>query len=268
MALGLSSRAISRRIETGDLVAVHKGVYAVGYVRLDPLARAAAAVLACGEDALLSHESAAALWDMGKWPEIPEVIVSSCRRRPGIHPHRCQTLTRRDITYQRGIRTTSPARTALDIAPETPIEQLIRGINDAENAGWLRRPQVIDVLARNPGHKGAPKLRYVVGLDPTRSRFEDDFSAQSVALGLPRPIMNATVAGYVVDALYPEHKVIVELDGWAYHRDRRSFENDRERDAATLEADHVTIRLTRERWRRDPQREAQRLHRILQHRAP
>lgn len=68
LALGLSSRAISRRIESGELVVVHAGVYAVGYVRTDPLARAAAAVLACGEDALLSHASAAALWDMGKGP--------------------------------------------------------------------------------------------------------------------------------------------------------------------------------------------------------
>jgi hypothetical protein len=266
--VGLSSRAIGRRVESGDLIPVHAGVYAVGYVRVDPLSRAAAAVLACGEDAILSHESAAALWGMGTWPAIPEVIACSRRRRPGIHTHRCPKLTRRDITHQRGIRTTSPARTTLDIALKTPIKQLIRAVNDAENAGWLRRNQVIDVLKRNPGHKGAPKLRYVVGLDPTRSGFEDDFPADCVAVGLPKPSMNAIVAGYVVDALFPEPKVIIELDSWAHHRDRASFESNRERDAATLDAGFVTVRLTWGRWQGDRRREAGRLHRILQQREP
>jgi len=183
LALGLSSRAISRRIESGELVVVHAGVYAVGYVRTDPLARAAAAVLACGEDAVLSHASAAALW-------------------------------------------------------------------------------------RNPRHPGAKRLRYVVGLDPTNSPFEDDFVTFAAMYGLPKPSMNAKVAGYTVDALFPEHKRIVELDSWAQHRDRSSFESDRERDAATLEADHVTIRLTWERRHRNPAREAERLHRILQRLTP
>ena len=148
--------------------------------KIHHLGSAAAAVLAGGEDAVLSHASAAALWDMGKWPTPPEVIASGHRRRPGIHVHRCSKLNRRDITWQRGIRVTSPARTALDIAPRILVEQLIRAVNDAENAGWLRRGEMIDA------------------------------------------------------------------------------------DAATLEAEHVTIRLTWERRHRNPAREAERLHRILQ----
>ena len=78
--------------------------------------------------------------------------------------------------------------------------------------------------------------------------------------------MNARVAGYTVDAVFPEHKLIVELDSWAHHRDRKTFEDDRERDAATLAADHVTIRLTWDRQHRDPEREAKRLHEILRRR--
>lgn len=69
-------------------------------------------------------------------------------------------------------------------------------------------------------------------------------------------------------APFPEHKLIVELDSWAHHRDRNTFEIDRERDAATLEADHGTIRLTWERQHDDPRREADRLNRILRLRRP
>ena len=63
--------------------------------------------------------------------------------------------------------------------------------------------------------------------------------------------------------MFPGERVIVELDGYRYHHSRASFERDRERDAATLAAGHVTVRITWERLRDHPRREAKRLHRIL-----
>ena len=71
------------------------------------------------------------------------------------------------------------------------------------------------------------------------------------------------VAGHRVDALFPAEKVIIECDGWIYHRTREVFESDRDRDADTLEAGHVTVRLTKRRLRGQPDREAERLHNIL-----
>jgi very-short-patch-repair endonuclease len=71
------------------------------------------------------------------------------------------------------------------------------------------------------------------------------------------------VAGYEVDALFREERVIVELDGFAYHRDRVSFESDRERDAATLAARFETVRVTWERLTTGAEREAARLRAIL-----
>ena len=56
--------------------------------------------------------------------------------------------------------------------------------------------------------------------------------------------------------LFPHERVIVELDSWNFHRDRGAFESDRERDAATLAADHVTVRMTWARIHEDPEREA------------
>lgn len=78
--------------------------------------------------------------------------------------------------------------------------------------------------------------------------------------------MAAKVAGFEVDALFPLEKVIVELDSWRFHSSRESFERDRERDATTLAAGHVTVRLTWERMHERPDAEAARLHEILRQR--
>ncbi len=72
LGLGVGVQAIAYRVRTGELIRIHAGVYAVGYRRVEPVARAMAAVLACGQGALLSHDSAAALWGLRRWP--------TCRR--------------------------------------------------------------------------------------------------------------------------------------------------------------------------------------------
>lgn len=102
---------------------------------------------------------------------------------------------------------------------------------------------------------------------PTRSQFEDRFLAFCERYGFSRPQINARVAGYEVDALFPQQRLIVELDGGRYHSDRRSFESDRDRDADTLAADHITIRVTWERLTQTPDHEAQRLRRIIANRS-
>jgi hypothetical protein len=177
------------------------------------------------------------------------VTAPTNRKRPGIHTHRCSTLTRCDITRHHGIRTTSPARTVLDIAPRITRRQLSQAVNGAEDAGWLRRHQVHEILARLPRAPGAEALRYVAGAGKIWSPLEYDFAGFAAKHGLPKPRTNVKIAGYTVDVLFEPEKVIVELDGWDYHRDRISFEDQRERDAATLQAGFVTIRLT---WERRP----------------
>jgi very-short-patch-repair endonuclease len=103
---------------------------------------------------------------------------------------------------------------------------------------------------------------------PTRSEFEDRFLVFARRYDLPTPNLNVRVAGYEVDVMFPAHKVIVELDGYDYHQGRRSFERDRERDAALLAAGYVTIRITWERLTTQPEREAARLEAILRSRTP
>ncbi len=100
--------------------------------------------------------------------------------------------------------------------------------------------------------------------NPTRSTLEDEFLPFLARYGLPVPQINVRVNGREVDAFFPEHNLIVELDGWETHRTKTAFEDDRERDADNLQHGLSTIRITRDRVRRTPDREAARLREILQ----
>ena len=187
LELGLSRSTIESRLRSGRLVAVHAGVYALGLPREDAPARAAAAVLACGPGALLSHGSAASVWDMERWSPRLEVTVATARERPGIVVHRSRTLTVADRRRQRGIWVTSVARTILDIAPRYDDRRLARIVNDARLARWLGRSGLADVLERCPNHPGAKRLRPFIDdhWGPTRSEFEDAFVEFAARNGLP-----------------------------------------------------------------------------------
>jgi hypothetical protein len=263
---GLARGAVAHRVKLGRLVVVYSGVYAVGHRRTDGIAVAAAAVLAGGPSAVLSHSSAAVLWGLReRWPARPEITVQRDRRPKGVRVHMSTTLTRRDITRHRRIRVTSPARTVLDNAPRLSDAALARVVNEGRRSRHLRLADLAEVVQRNPRHPGAKRLRPFIDAPtgPTRSEFEDAFVAFARRFDLPTPLINATVAGYEVDVLFPTEGLIVELDGYEFHGNRRSFETDRERDAATLAAGFPTVRVTWKRLTGAPAREATRLHKIL-----
>ncbi|MFZ1997711.1 MAG: hypothetical protein WAU75_26570, partial [Solirubrobacteraceae bacterium] len=144
--LSVPSATIAYWVSNCRLVQVHAGVYALGHQQHTALARAMAAVLACGGDhAVLSHDSAAALWGVRTWPSSPEVTAPHHRRRPGIHTHRTHTLSRHDIRRHHNIRVTSPSRTILDIQGRLTDKQLVRAINELRLHKHLRA-----TVARSP----------------------------------------------------------------------------------------------------------------------
>jgi Transcriptional regulator, AbiEi antitoxin/Protein of unknown function (DUF559) len=266
--LGLGPRAIEYRVAIGRLIPVYRGVYAVGHVPLGMEARAHAAVLASGTGAVLSHGSAASLWKYVRdWSTPLEVTAKSDRRRPGITVHRATSLTHRDVTQQLGIPVTSPARTVLDMTPRLGDRQLRRFMRDARLTHTLGLSDLAELLARQPRHPATKRLQPFIDPrragGPTRSEFEDAFIEFASRYDLPAPITNTQLHGYEIDALFPAERVIVELDGAEFHLDREVFESDRERDAALLEAGYVTVRITWERLKQQPAREAARLRKIL-----
>ncbi len=249
LAAGLAARTITARIAAGRLVPVHPGVYALGYHRVEPVARAMAAVLACGRGAVLSHDSALALWGLRRWPHEPEVIAPGCVRRPGIVSHRSRTLTAADITVELGVPVTRPARALADMGRRLTPRQRTRLTNEARLKHILSGEEASALLHH---HRHA-----------TRSGGEDDLQRWIERYDLPQPIINATVDGREVDAYFPEQRVIVELDDFATHGDPATFASDRERDAAGLDLDLLTVRLVRDRL---TAAEAARLRRILDRR--
>ena len=221
--------------------------------------------------AVASHASAAHLWGfLTRYEPPPEITLTQGDRRPRhILTHRCPSLEPRDITHQRGIPTTSPARTALDLAPRLTATQRSRLVNDGRLNGYLRLTALTEVLQRNPRHPGTKLLTPFAETprNPTRSPFEDDFLAFIHKYDLPIPQINVKVNGREVDAFFPEANLIVELDGWDTHQHRDAFEDDRERDADHLDHGFTTIRITKQRLMTKPDYEAARLLRIINRQA-
>jgi very-short-patch-repair endonuclease len=262
---GIGERLIDHRLKVGRLHRVHRGVYAVGFVARSPLALAMAAVLACGPEALLSHRSAAALWDIDPtWRSPVEVTTRSRHRHRGVIAHRSRTLEPSDRTSRRGIPVTTPARTVVDLADVLDDLAFARVVNEA----LVRRrisPDDLAALTRNSDGRAAGRLQpFVEHADaPTRSAFEDAFLAFLQRHALPRPHVNQRVAGYEVDMLWRAQQLIAELDGRRFHEHPRSFETDRERDANLLAAGYRVVRVTWRRLMDQPEREAERLRALL-----
>ncbi len=262
LALGVSSRGITRRIEAGRLYRVFRGVYAVGRPPNLPLEWASAALFACGTGAALSHSSAMWAWGFWeRWARPVEVTITHGDKRPqGVRVHRSRTLTPADTRIQLGVRVTSPARTIRDMAPRFDDDELARTVNSALHSKFLRPHQLTEQLLRRPDRRVAYHLTTEGG--PTRSDWERAFPAFCRQYGLPIPVFNARVAGHEADLVWHDAKLIAELDSWQFHSTRVDFERDRDRDADTLESGYATVRITWERMLARPAREADRLHRI------
>ena len=249
---GTDPRTIERWVAKQQLIRIYRGVYAVGHRQDNPINRAHAALLAGGPDAALAGACALVLWDVWRrWPYQFEIVLKSGDRRPsGLIVHRSETLTQGDITRVQGLRVTGPARTLLDTAARLKPYQLARAINDLRLRGLLTIERLRDIVERNPTHRAVTLLEPHLDLaqpEPTRSLLEDTFLPLLRKHRLPTPQVNVHVAGHRVDAYFPDHSLVVELDGWTTHGTRIAFVDDRREDFAILAATGIpTVRLASE----------------------
>lgn len=275
-ALGLGPRAIERRLRDGRLHPLHRDVYAVGHTRLSQRGRWWAAVLAYGEGALLSHRSAAALWGLSR-PRAGAVDVTAATGRQGIHRregiwiHRGR-LHAEDRTMHDGIPVTTVARTLFDLAEVVAFEQLKGAAEEADRLKLLRVRELERVCERGYGRRALrPVRRLLAGLEaPTegRSPLENRFHAFCRKYRLPEPARNVHVLDHEVDALWPEARLVVELDSWEHHGHRAAFERDRARDPKLLLAGYRTIRITHRRLDTEPSTLAKEIAHLLRTPAP
>jgi predicted transcriptional regulator of viral defense system len=256
--LGLSDTAVQKRAARGLLHRVHRAVYAVGRRGLSVDGRFAAAVMACGTGAVLSHRSGADRHGiLGGALQAPDVTVPSgagAGHARGIIVHRSTTLVDADVTRLRGIPCTTVARTLLDLADVVAERQLRSAIEAAERLRLYDDRNVKAVIARGGARPAASRLRRAVAAyeepDMSRTELERRALALFASGGLPRPRVNSyveTASGPLeVDFFWPDRGLVVEADSYRWHSARRDFENDRERDQLLHAVGVAVLRVT---WR-------------------
>lgn len=245
---------------------VHHGVYAVGHTKLSKHGECLAAVLAVGPGSLLSYWSAGWLWGVIRTSPKPFHVTAPgprrLRDRPPVRVHRARNLVAEDHALVDGVPVTSLARTLLDLAEVLRGDRLARALEQAEalrDEDGLRLFDfyaVVAVTERSRGHRGAKPLRKAMALyrpqSTIRSEPERRFHEILAGAGLPQAHANYVVLGCEVDAYWPELAFGVEVDAYATHGSRRSFEVDRERDAELAAAGITIVRITEHRIEHDP----------------
>jgi len=244
---GLSPSGISRRVAAGRLHRVYRGVYAVGHAGLSNEGRWMAAVLACGEGALLSHRSAAELWGLLQPCSSPiHVTVPGAggrAKRQGLVFHRPPSLISAAIASRKGIAVTTPARTLADL-------------RRSESAGVVRRAE------RAASFKGL-EIADEGGHGGERSELERRFLRLCSLRKVPKPEVNYPVGPYTVDFVWPFDRLAAETDGWAAHRGRQAFEDDRARDLFLRSQGYEVLRFTWRQITEDPASVTEILRRYL-----
>jgi predicted transcriptional regulator of viral defense system len=274
LALGVTPTVIRERVRRGTLALLHRGVWAVGHDRLRREGRRLAAVLACGPGAALSHREAAALHGLSP-SSRSQVDVTTVRRgrseQAGIRLHRTASLDVRELTAIDGIPVTTVARTLVDLAGVVPSEHVAKALREAEHLRVVDAAELELAMRRmrtRRGH-GHATLRAVLdehrrrGTQLTRSPLEDRFLALLDDHGVPRPRTNVDVGGVEVDAHWPAQRLVVELDGWARHRDRRAFQRDRMKGNALTQNGYRLLRFTHDDVVRRPGATAAQIHALL-----
>lgn len=253
-ALGFSASAIDRRIRAGRLLVQHPGVFALGHAALSQHGRWLAATLSCGPTAVLSHGTAAALWQLTpNQPRTFHVTVAGTAGRDmprGVRLHRYRSLDpARDTTTCQGIPVTTIERTLLDMTTYLPTRKVRRAFGQADVLQLLDFAEVNRLIAAHPHRRGTRAFAAIAySHRPDGDRSRSDFEERVVELcdrhGLSRPRVNAKLVGLEVDVSWPEARVAVEADSFAYHRTRAAFERDRERDAILMAAGFIVHRFT------------------------
>jgi len=225
-------------------------------------------VLACGPRAALSDQTAASLWGNmpTRHPKAPVVLTAPRSLRgpaTGVRLHRRGRLELDEITKRHRLPLTTPPRTILDLASSLDACEMERVLARALKRNIVGVESLQLLLDRHPRSRGCGRIRTILSAaaEPSFTRSE----AEAVLLALlrkgsvPRPLVNAVVAGLEVDFFWPDRGVVVEVDGFAYHSSRNAFENDHRRDSILASENLLVIRFTWRQLRNEPEKVLARL---------
>lgn len=264
--LGLGKEAAALRVRRGALSRVHRGVYLVGPAPITDASRLAAAVLACGPPAVISHRGAAFIWGLLPLdPHLVDITLVGIRRpgRPGIRIHHAKSLNRLDLRRRELIPVTSPSLTLLAIAESEDGNVLEQALNSARQMKLVRRGDLHLLRKRTPGRQGWGPLGGLLARDDS-----DDFSRSKVEAALlrlirraslPAPRRNVRIHGHELDFFWPGLRLNVEVDGYEWHSARHRLNSDRDRDTHLASCGIQVVRFTRDQVRFRPEQVLARL---------
>jgi very-short-patch-repair endonuclease len=243
---GLANATVGRWIAAGRLHRVHPGVYAVGHTNLDVEGRLLAALLYAGPQSALSHATAAWWWQLlDVEPVVVHVSVTGRRRPlPRVRIHRARRL---DPVVHRRLAVTGIRQTLLDVAATLPFDVLHRALAEADYRRLCDPAELASVLGR--GQRGSAALRRAIAqhspeLARTLSILEERFLGLCKRSGLQMPEVNAHIHGLMVDTLWRDARLIVELDGHAAHATPTRVEEDRRRELLLRSDGYTVLRYT------------------------
>ncbi len=216
-----------------------------------------AAVLSCGPDAALSHESAGEVLGIRRRRSgLIEVTVPPdvARKRPGIRVHR-SVLPPNERAERHGIPVTTVVRTLVDLATRLSADELEAAVGEADRLDEIDPEHLREALERMPGRRGRAALRRLLGRRSfvvTESLLERRFLAIVRSSALPLPQTQQLVNGFRVDFWWPDLGLVVETDGLRYHRTPAQQARDRRRDQAHIAAGLKPLRFTYEQVTQEP----------------
>lgn len=276
--IGLTQRAAEYRAGQGRLHRLYRGTYAVGHSSIGQFGELRAAVLACGDGAVISHGTAAAFYDLrDHWPFLIDVTGGrqAGRKLDGIRCRRCRYPTPEEIVVHDGIPFTSPARVLIDSAGMLGTPSLRRMVERAAVRRLLDLEAVDRAMEQAKRRRGIGALRMILedwrtddgSVPDVRSEFEALVLPRLIAMGLPRPVCNKTLEldgeRLMVDFLWEEQRVVVETDGEDTHGTPVAFQRDRRRDQILVAAGYRVPRATWAQMRDELEAVVQRIARTL-----
>ena len=278
VAAGASTDSIDRLCRRGAWVRSAPSVYRVASSGRSWKQDVMVAALSVSEEAVASHHTAARLWQLDDFDPYPIHVATTrprWRKRDGVVVHRLTDLASPYVTAALPIPMTTPARTILDLAACVPAWRVERVLDAALRRGLTSVEAVEEIvsdLARQ-GKRGVKVIRELVKAraawsETTESELEDAFQRLVLRSGLPRPSPQFQVlaSGEPIaraDFAYPEQKLVIELDGFAFHSDPASFVLDRERQNRLLMAGFRVLRYTARDLRKRPEEVIEELRQAL-----
>lgn len=256
LSAGFGRGAIAHRVRIRAWQRLHNNVYLLGPAPPSLMARARAAAMACGADAVVSHRSAAEMFGLLPHSEgAVHVTVAgrSVAPRKGVRRHRISAFARGEVTKMRGIPMTAVARTICDLAATEPRRVVEQAFQEALYREIVTPDGLAKVLAREPRRRGARVLRALVE-DPRMTRSERERALLRLIdqAQLPRPLTNVPLHGHLVDAFWPQQGLVLEFDGWQAHGHRHAFDRDRKFDQVMLANGLRPMRATDRHLKNEP----------------